>query len=74
MANPLAPSPCHSPLSSCTEFEKYFDNVEIGPAFPSMGGLVLTFPTFELASTLMGAMEQNPAKPSIILLPSIYVS
>lgn len=49
-----------------------FDGVEIGPAFPSMGGLVLTFKSLELASKLIVAIDQNPTKPDLILLPSIY--
>ena len=50
-----------------------FETVEIGPAFPSMGGLVVTIPTFELATTLTSAMEKNPATPSITMLPYIDV-
>lgn len=50
-----------------------FDQIEIGPAFPSLGSLILTFPSFEMAMRLTVAMEQNPASPNIVLLPSIYV-
>ena len=39
-----------------------------------MGGLILTFPTFELAAKLTQTMEQNPNRPTIVMLPSIYVS
>lgn len=55
-------------------FSESLEGVEIGPSFPSMGGLILTFLTFELAVRLTQAMEQNPNKPTIVMLPSIYVS
>ena len=51
-----------------------YDKIQIGPAFPLMGGLFLEFPTFELAMRISLALEQSPSHPKIIMLPSIYVS
>ena len=47
----------------------------VGPSFPTMGGLVVTFLTFELAVRLIQVIELNPDKPSsVVVLPSIFVS
>lgn len=51
-----------------------FDRLELGPSFPTVGGLIVTFPSFELAVRLTIAMEQSPDQPKIIMLPNIFVS
>ncbi len=50
------------------------EKLEVGPAFPTLGGLIVTFPDFELAGRLVGFMEQHPDKPKITLLPTVFVS
>lgn len=51
-----------------------YGKIQIGPAFPAMGGLFLEFPTFDLAMRISAALEESPSRPKIIVLPTIYVS
>ena len=51
-----------------------YDDITIGPAFPSMGSLVLDFPTYDLAMRISVCLEQSPSRPNVIMLPTIYVS
>ena len=50
-----------------------YDKIQIGPAFPSMGGLILEFPTFELAMRISEALEETSSKATVMSLPTIYV-
>lgn len=50
-----------------------YDKITIGPAFPSMGGLILHFPTYVLAMKISVCLEQSPSKPKVIMIPTIYV-
>jgi len=49
-----------------------YGKIQIGPAFPAMGGLFLEFPTFDLAMRISAALEESPSRPKIIVLPTIY--
>ena len=49
------------------------EDLEIGPTFPALGSMIVTFPNFEQAGRLVSYMEQHPNKPKIALLPTIFV-
>ncbi len=51
-----------------------YDKITIGPAFPSMGSLIMDFPTYDLAMKISVCLEQSPSQPKIVMLPTIYVS
>ena len=50
-----------------------YNLIQFGPAFPSMGGLILEFPSLELAMRISAAMEQSTSSPKVIMLPTIHV-
>ena len=50
-----------------------YDLIQFGPAFPSMGGLILEFPSLELAMRVSAALEQSMSSPKVFMLPTIHV-
>lgn len=50
-----------------------YNLIQFGPAFPNMGGLILEFPSLELAMRISAALEQSTSSPKIIMLPTIHV-
>ena len=50
-----------------------YDLIQFGPAFPNMGGLILEFPSLELAMRISAALEESASSPKVFMLPTIHV-